>query len=106
MNSEVKTLWLDKLKSGTVKKGTGQLKNGDFYCSLGVLCEISPFPNDWVFDGIFFIKPPGATGIVPDEVLEWSGLTRAQERQIWSTNDHGGRKDNFEKVIKYIEENL
>ena len=43
MNQEVKTLWLEALRSGRYKQGAGQLYNpqDNTYCCLGVLCDIS-----------------------------------------------------------------
>ena len=37
---EVKEKWVNALESGTYKKGTGQLKNSNKYCCMGVLADI------------------------------------------------------------------
>jgi hypothetical protein len=33
--------WVEALRSGKYSQGTGALNNGNKYCCLGVLCEIS-----------------------------------------------------------------
>jgi len=41
MNKEIKTKWVAALRSGKYEQTTGQLKNSEGFCCLGVLCEIS-----------------------------------------------------------------
>lgn len=41
MKTEVKKLWLDALRSGEYTQTTGELKNSEGYCCLGVLCDIA-----------------------------------------------------------------
>ena len=40
MKPEIKERWLIALRSGNYQQGKGQLKDGDRYCCLGVLCDI------------------------------------------------------------------
>jgi len=40
MNTEIKQQWVDALRSGKYKKGTGRLRKNRAYCCLGVLCDI------------------------------------------------------------------
>lgn len=44
MNSVVKKLWVDALRSGKYEKGSGSLRQrteeGDCFCCLGVLCDL------------------------------------------------------------------
>ena len=32
--------WIEALRSGKYKQGKGYLKKGDYYCCLGVFCEV------------------------------------------------------------------
>jgi hypothetical protein len=64
MKPEVKQMWLEALRSGKYKQGKEQLRDGDKFCCLGVLCELSGLPylsND---------------GTLPSDVMEWAGLDR------------------------------
>jgi len=49
-DQEVKTLWLNALRSGEYIQGHGALcrnnSNGPEYCCLGVLCEVLKLPSD------------------------------------------------------------
>jgi len=48
----LQTKWLEALESGKYAQGHRQLKNGNAYCCLGVLCELAELP----------FTPPKATG--------------------------------------------
>lgn len=41
MNPEVKAKWLEALRSGEYKQGREYLRRGNYYCCLGVLCDIA-----------------------------------------------------------------
>jgi hypothetical protein len=45
MNPEDKQLWIQALNSGEYKQGTGQLVCKDYYCCLGVFCEVKEVPK-------------------------------------------------------------
>ena len=40
MNADVKTLWIAALRSDSYKQGTRFLCKNNYYCCLGVLCDI------------------------------------------------------------------
>lgn len=112
MNQEVKTEWLEALKSEAYAKGNGQLRNENKYCCLGVLCDLygKKHGRGW--------KPalhqaPGqgeayafltATCFLPEEVAVWSGLDGDEgentQSDLAGTNDES---DTFEPVIALIE---
>lgn len=71
MKKEWAKKWVKALRSGKYKRGTGQLKKGDKYCCLGVLCEITGKPYD------------GDRGNLPVEV-----------RVLVNTNNHSGYIEN------------
>ena len=123
MNEEVKKLWLDALRSGELKQGRGQLKmivGGEAeYCCLGVLCEVYVRTNkvNWEQSG-YCCSLYGATGLLPYEVCEWSGLDESnpiidnpiKDRPSILTENLTGLNDefklSFKEIANLIEENL
>jgi hypothetical protein len=50
MNPEVKSKWLEALRSGKYKQGQRRLRTADKFCCLGVLCDVldsSKWRNKW-----------------------------------------------------------
>jgi hypothetical protein len=41
MNTEIKSLWVEALRSGEYRQAQGKLRKDEGYCCLGVLCEIA-----------------------------------------------------------------
>lgn len=84
MKEEIKKRWVEALRSGEFKQGTGALYNPDTgeHCVLGILCELA------VQDGVVQRHDhehggPSVYGnlggddsdvVVPPEVIEWAGL--------------------------------
>lgn len=86
MNQDIKQRWVSALRSGEFEQGTDNLRKGDKFCCLGVLCELA------VQDGV--INPPelswesteiygygkseeqeyANTGELPEVVAKWAGL--------------------------------
>lgn len=119
MNQEVKTKWLEALRSGEYKQGRSFLhKNGSF-CCLGVLCDLyakeKPTHGKWEsVDGDdimgFRTMETGPTNKVylPLEVADWAGLSDINPAilngmKLSTMNDMG---DGFEKIAKAIENKL
>ena len=84
MNSRVKKLWTDALRSGEFVQGKGQLLRNDKWCCLGVLCELfrrDTCKGEWVeiSAGHEFVvtRTSGATSafVLPYPVQDWAGLT-------------------------------
>jgi hypothetical protein len=51
---EARALWIERLESGTIQQGFGQLAAGQRRCCLGVLCDIAvekgvidSYQHDW-----------------------------------------------------------
>lgn len=90
MNEEVKTLWLEALRSGKYEQAKGYLRDGDFYCPLGVLCDLYPggkwkqdkFIED-ILDKVYYFsvtvsnKVPSYTS-PPSAVVHWAELEDPQ----------------------------
>lgn len=116
MNEEVKTLWLEALRSGEYTQGEFRLKTdlaaGEVqFCCLGVLCEIA------VKEGVIS-KYNGERGGTPDKVAKWAGLPLSRtgrknvQQELAKKNDGvyswpvWEGQHNFEELAHWIEENL
>ena len=88
MNPEVKTKWLEALRSGNYKQGQNYLHRGnDEFCCLGVLCDLAvqegvvgrTFDPDvdgggaWVYQDAEVRYSP-SDALLPAPVVEWAGL--------------------------------
>ena len=79
MNPEIKTKWLDALRSGKYTQGRGRLKSvspggATAHCCLGVLCEIA------AAEGITIETDHGTfdneDSYLPASVQQWAGVDR------------------------------
>lgn len=116
MNQEIKTQWVEALRSGEYKQGKAKLKQIDRgeaqHCCLGVLCEIAKtqgIVTDLVtarFDHIdleFYAFETGddrREGYLPTAVREWSGLDLLAQERLAGLNDRG---ESFEEIAGVIE---
>ena len=95
--------WLAALRSGDYQQGTGQLKNGDRYCCLGVACEISGL-GAWEFDNYRCLSDVHS-GSLPKEVQRALGLASdvgwVGEKSLVSLNDI--EKLTFNQIADLIE---
>lgn len=60
MNKEVLDLWLTALRSGEYKQCFGQLRSGDSFCVLGVLCDLhqkNTGEGEWYFSPSPYFVP-------------------------------------------------
>lgn len=82
MNQEIKKLWVEALRSGEYKQTSGELRDSDGFCCLGVLCDIykkEELEGEWAAsDGtdaqIFITSHDRSSQFLPSEVMHWSGL--------------------------------
>lgn len=100
MNAEVKTKWLEALRSEKYQQGTQQLRRGDNFCCLGVLCDISE-EGEWESHDSFHTYMNCIT-YLPTLVRMRAGLNSKQETELAKMNDGGS---SFKDIAKYIEEN-
>lgn len=120
MNPDVKTKWINALKSGDYTQAKGYLQTTEGYCCLGVLCdlalkdgaidapEFSSYegePAHYAFDGM--------TGDLPFSVMEWAGLNShdpvvptidGDTATLAILNDERGY--NFNQIADVIEKEL
>ena len=81
MNAEIKAQWTAALRGGEYRQGQGQLRRGDEYCCLGVLCDLAVkagiIPEGDSATNLLGDTDYGAEGNdlhLPAEVMEWSGI--------------------------------
>lgn len=103
--------WLLALRSGKYKQGIGQLRYGDFYCCLGVLCDITD--KKW-FDDSYDDKKC----VLPQSIMDRYGLEFDLPRlsieelkdrrgmslyiELSRLNDDGFTFDQIADVIEYF----
>lgn len=108
MNQDIKTKWVEALRSGKYKQGRDALctaKNAEnFYCCLGVLCDVVD-PNGWnnaIDTGILAHKNQLS---VPDyEIYQKANLRATNGTALVIMNDDYG--ESFIEIADYIEKNL
>lgn len=112
MNQNIKTKWLEALRSGQYQQVKGVLRHSDSansqgYCCLGVLCDIysKETATPWVGDSFL-----GHTCVLPLEIIkrcdisinQFGGLGLLQD-SLSQMNDHG---KTFNDIADVIEEKL
>jgi hypothetical protein len=116
MNQDIKRLWIDALRSGNYQQGRGQLRSGDRYCCLGVLCELAVAANvvgnvEGNDCGFYYYDGDGS--ILPISVIEWAGLFSNNPEVTY--DDDGKRTGlaqlndmgrTFDQIADLIERNL
>src|ERR1017187_7416410 len=114
MKKSIKKLWLSALRSGKYKQGHNQLKSGDHYCCLGVLCDLyaKKMKDDRVgFNGDVFTTQSGIEETtLPFEVMQWSGIpdsngrTPFKDSSPYSLADINDEGISFSEIADVIEE--
>jgi hypothetical protein len=111
MKQDIAELWADKLESGEYAQGRAALRNGDKFCCLGVLCDISE-QGEWVkADNSVVFKYLDKSDSIPPLVLEWAGMSHTNgffkidltEKFLLSTLNDKGRT--FVELAAIIREN-
>ena len=101
MNATFKALWLEALRSGDYKQGTGHLHNragNDGYCCLGVLFNAAN-PEEWLTSESHEGNPAcpmyddegqiadSSQGMLTDQYLDRYGLTNEIQSDLILMND-------------------
>lgn len=120
MDSNIKKEWLKELRSGKVRQGRGYLcrteNKNNYYCCLGVLCEIVHDDN-WLLDREYTnakgktVKFWGfenegdiETGALPVGLATKLELSDDQIAKLIELNDE--EEASFSEIADYIEKNL
>lgn len=104
MKPEIKAKWIEALRSGKYKQGTGVLRGKDLsgktrHCCLGVLCEIlPPIPGVDVEDRLMNRGLPGL------EVQTFCQIKDGEFDKLAHMNDT--KRLTFSQIADYIEEHL
>lgn len=107
MNKTLKAQWVSALRSGEYERITYYLKKhvieGDRYCCLGVLCDISQI-GEWEGSTYRTKSVYSNDAILPPSVIRKAKFSREVERQLAHMND--APQGDFLKIADWIEENL
>lgn len=115
MNAAVKEKWLKALQSGKFKQARDQLKDGDAFCCLGVLCELHrcEVGGEWRESAEYKTSPEyyGSPFDLPSTVAIWAGLTETnpfvktngEKYSLGHLNDRGFT---FSQIAELIEAQL
>lgn len=83
MNKEIKARWVDALRSGDYKQGTGALRSkDDEFCCLGVLMDLAvkagvlEEPRLYGLDEAYYYEGYAASDL-HSKVMEWAGINRS-----------------------------
>ena len=71
MNKDIKKKWIEALRSGEYKQAQHQLRDGDCFCCLGVLCDIHSRETGVEWDNGFYERNQTH---LPLLVIIWAGL--------------------------------
>ena len=109
MNAELKAKWLEALRSGKYDQTSGQLRAGNCFCCLGVLCDIFN-PSGWVksdgtYEWVYGEGPDESheVGVLPSNFRNTYGINSGIESNLILMNDDGMR---FPQIADYIEAKL
>ena len=106
MTPELKTRWLDALKSGEYEHGTGALMfeddpygpYGSRYCGLGVLLDIEGCLNVDGDNDLYHSE-----GMPTEKFLNQVGLDSAYAEKLANVNDDA---NDFDDIIQMIEQEV
>jgi hypothetical protein len=110
MNSEIKQKWVAALRSGNYKQGTSFLRDaGDYFCCLGVLCDIEQVPcksteEDYAFEYKFEDARTSLYSTLSVGFSNKMGLSSNNLDDLVDLNDN--KRLSFSEIADYIEKNL
>lgn len=104
MKPEIALLWAEALESGEYLQTTDQLRNGNKYCCLGVLCDLHRKITDkgeWQNNCYF-----GASVDLPCPVSEWAGIENNEANptigSYSATTLNDDKRFSFEEIARRI----
>ena len=66
--------WVEALRSGKYEQGSGLLREGNYYCCIGVACEVAKIPFTKSSKDLYRYGEEENTDMAPDEAQEYYGL--------------------------------
>lgn len=116
MNADVKTKWLEALRSGNYIQGQRYLKTTGGgvtrHCCLGILCDIA---DEGVVENVTLVNQTyefdNHASALPESVRQWAGISSplgefwdaGQKNNLAYLNDGGS---SFREIADIIEQNL
>jgi hypothetical protein len=100
MKAELKSKWVEALRSGNYEQGRGLLRAEDQYCCLGVLCEVAGIECTLSeSDGVYAFD--GESQLPRDDTYNALGLSSKIGENLAYKNDYGR---SFSEIADYIEQ--
>ncbi len=113
MKRTIAKQWVTALRSGQYRQGTGQLRQDDKFCCLGVLCNLHAQAHPGIAaaqktTGLYM----GQLYLLPKEVVKWAGMKsdignytvpNGDYHTLAIDNDHFGKS--FNDLASVIEHN-
>lgn len=112
LKPEVKTEWLNALRSGEYEQGTGFLSKDGKFCCLGVLCDIATKQGVCKKIEYNHIHYDGNDSHLPNSVRIWCGFGNNPQgcnpivNEIHLTTLNDTQKKSFDEIADLIEEHL
>jgi hypothetical protein len=108
MDAQLKAKWVEALRSGEYSQTQNWLRDGEGFCCLGVLCDLSQLgewspSNEGSMQRYTVGKDYHRTQFLPFAVKEISGLSGDDCDPIVKMNDDG---KSFAEIADYIEAHL
>jgi hypothetical protein len=87
MKRSIARKWAQALESGEYKQGMGQLRKGDKFCALGVLCNLhaQEHPQIAAKEKVKSRYLCASTEL-PFEVMAWAGMDSSSGYITWACN--------------------
>jgi hypothetical protein len=105
MKADLKTKWIEALRSGEYEQGQSFLREGDKFCCLGVLCDLKE-PANWRRSGDsydYVVGSDASMGLLPFSLKAETGINGQIESEIVGMNDEG---KSFSEIADWIEANV
>ena len=102
MKSEVKTKWINALKSGNYQQCTGTIYDKGKHCAYGVLCDIYAKEKGVRLSNILMRTP--SNSLIPRSVAKWAGIDGVNHDPVVRMNDL--LRNGFDEIAEYIKENI
>ena len=104
MNDNAKT-WVEALRSGKYKQGTGQLRYEEEFCCLGVACDLYD-ASRWETDKDGELTFMDEMSVLPIKVMDWLGLEyddgafNGDDNSLVTMNDRGKTFNDIADIIE------
>ena len=104
MNPTVKLKLIKALKSGRYKQTHHQLRNGDRFCVLGVICNLHAQAHPDIASAQKNKNSyMGSSVTLPDKVREWAGMSAHEKNILINLNDlHNFTFGQIAYLLKHI----